>query len=444
MKDKNIENILLIQPPVVDGSRFYEIPLNLAYLASSLIEKNYNVRVLDLQYRGFDNADEILNKSYDLIGIATYSYTIDEVKKASTTIRRLYPESVIVVGGSHASFTPFETLESLPEINYVLVGESEQNLVKLCDLINRTSFSTNEHTHELVGVVSRKTKKNNQILLPKYCDVNTLPMASHSFHLFDLKDTMEINPFIPFLISRGCPYNCFYCASPAMWTNIRVRSWESIKNELDYLLTLNIEYLNFRDDNFACLKNIHPKLLPYLKKKNIKWGCELRLDEISNEQITQFIDSGMVKARLAVETIHEKSLIKINKRWRNCSISDSISKVQFLNSVCKDVRISFMIGIPGETKQDIYETFEFAENLKPATCAFWAYSPLPGTPIYNNPSKHGITRIYPHKQLDPLFSVIETNELTNEQINELLIEAHKRFSDRTWSETQNRKSRVFL
>lgn len=426
--------ILLVQPPAVDGSTFYELPLNLAYIASACIAAGLDVDILDMQIETEQRLYEILQNQYDVIGFATYSYTIGATKRLCELIRPLQPTAVLVLGGAHATFSTIQTLESISEADYVIQGEAEERFVLLCQLV---ADLRHEDIEKIYGVVGRNNISPT-ISLPQ-SDINQLALASDSFHLFNLKRAMELNSYFPLIASRGCPYRCSYCASPIMWGRPRIRSSTNLFSEIEQLKKYGIKHLNFRDDAFSALQSLHRTLLPFLSQAGIKWGCEFRLDDADENTIRSFVASGMAHARVAVESIHEKSLKKIRKRWKNCSVDERIYRIKLLTTLCESVRVSFMIGIPGETKEDIFMTFNFAEKLRPATCAFWAYSPLPGTPIYKFPKKHGITKILPHDQLDPLYSVIETRQLSNQEINELIKEAHARFPDNRFVDSTGRK-----
>jgi radical SAM superfamily enzyme YgiQ (UPF0313 family) len=440
-KSDSEHRILLVQPPMVDGSCFYEIPLNLAYLAAALLKAGFDVTVVDMQVATTEELDRILDEDFRVAGVATYSYTIQASASLCKKVRSKNPDCWIVLGGAHASFSVAETFTVIPEADYIVRGEAEFRFLEMCKIANRGDVKRGDDLG-VTGVICSKANRGALLSIPDVSrDVDVFPFASDAFHLFGLEASRKRNSLVPIIASRGCAHRCLYCSSPVFWQGVRIRSWRNLRSELEAYVRMGIDRVNFRDDDMASLVPLHKQLLPFLQNLGFQWGCELRLDRLRDGIIERFVEAGLVRARTAVETIHSHSLKRIRKNWGDCDIEERIRRVHKLVELCPEVRVSFMIGIPGEGEKEIRETMDFAERLRPATCAFWAYSPLPGTPIYQRPKAHGIT-ILPHKQLDPLFSVIETPELSNSQINNLLAEAHRRFTDPTWVTRDNRANRV--
>lgn len=413
--------VLLVKPPMVDGSSYYELPLNYAYLAAALLPQGYEVEVLDLQLSDWKALRSKLRRGYDIIGATTYSYSLSITKRLCEVFRVECPDALVLLGGPHASFAPVESLERFPQADAILRGESEHSFSKLCDLLQ--SGKTLSQCAEAISNLAIRGHSGCVGANPPPSLDDFRPAVS-AFHLFDIESSLNHNPYMPFLASRGCVYQCTFCLSPAAWGRMRIRSWQNILNELDEYRKRGYLRINFLDDIFSMLRPVLPSLLAYLKANKMHWGCETRLDDMEVAKIREFCDSGMDRIRISVESIHPDSLNLIRKKRRVCDIRE---RILLLASLCPDVQVSFMVGIPGETSTQILHTMDFAETLRPANCRFWAYSPLPGTPIYDHPLQHGILRILPHEQYNPHFSFIETVSQTNEEINALLRQAGERF-----------------
>jgi radical SAM superfamily enzyme YgiQ (UPF0313 family) len=337
-------------------------------------------------------------------------------------VQKITPTSYIILGGAHASFAPQETLERFLGAHAVMRGESEATFLQLCRYLDQ-GLDLPSCASKIENLVVRNVADNSQIGLRHPTDIDTIAAASSAFSLFDIEASLKINRFLPIIASRGCVYKCSFCLSPMMWKRLRIRSWERLRQELDFYRECGFYTINFRDDVFSLLRPLVPELLSYLKEHQFEWACETRLDDMDLAKIESFHDAGLSRIRVSVETIHKDSLRLINKNPRLCNIQERVQHMAKL----LDVRVSFMIGIPGETYDQVKATLDFAETLYPAKCRFWAYSPLPGTPIFENPEAHGIKEILPHLQLDPYKSFISTKEMTNETINSLLQGAQKRF-----------------
>ena len=187
-----------------------------------------------------------------------------------------------------------------------------------------------------------------------------------------------------------------------------------------------ISKLHFRDDNFVLVNNEMPRLLAFLKRHHFTWSCEVRLDMLSDQMAQEWVQAGLTEIRVSVETLNSTTLKRIGKEYRNHGLF--AERIRTLTDLGCFVRVSFMLGIPGDTRDDILRTFDYAEKLRPAQSVFGPYEPLPGTPIYWSPEKHGIRRVLDYEELGD-YSVIETEELTNQEINCLLDEALRRFPE---------------
>lgn len=413
--------VLLVKPPMVGGSSYYELPLNYAYLAASLLPHGHEVDIVDLQLGDWAGLEEKLRTGYDIVGATTYSYSLSVTKRLCGLLRTAAPGALVLLGGPHASFTPAETLERFPEVHAILRGESEHSLIQLCN-----SLQNGKTLAQCVGAIPNLAVRGNcgHVGINPPPPLDAFQQALSAFHLLDIESSLKRNPYMPFLASRGCVYQCTFCLSPAAWGRMRIRSWENIRDELDQYRDRGFLRINFLDDVFSMIKPVLPPLLAYLRENNIRWGCETRLDDMDPAKIRAYTDCGMDRIRISVESIHPDSLRLINKKRRACDLSE---RIHLLTALCPDVQVSFMVGIPGETTEQILHTMDFAETLRPANCRFWAYSPLPGTPIYEHPRDHGILRILPHEEYSPHYSYIETVTQTNDEINGLLRLAETRF-----------------
>jgi len=423
--------VLLVQPPFPEDTTYYEPPLHLAYLAASLMRRDIDVSIADVQLSGWLHLRELLSSGYDLVGTTVYTYSLRATRRIVDLAKSINPHVPVILGGAHPTFAHQDCFDRFEHIDGIMQGESENALTELCSHLTNGSLL---HTapNRIPNLLLRDSRSPDQSRTWSFAAIDRIPPASEAFSLLNLRAAVRRNKFVPIIASRGCPYSCTYCTSPRTWNGIRIRALDSLRNELERYLRAGISHLNFRDDCFSMLRNLLPNLLTYLKRAEVRWECETRIDDLSPQRAEQFVNAGLVGIRVSMETIHEKSLRQLNRRQRPC---DVCARVKTLVQHCPNTRVSFMIGIPGETVSDVKKTLDFAEKLRPAICKFWAYSPLPGSPIFDDPSRHGITHILPFDELKPNESFIETTTMTNEQINDLLCEARTRFHDPVWSDT---------
>ena len=416
-------NALLIQPPDVLGSRYYEPPLSLLYLASSLSRQGIITRICDMRLAGEKELIFQLNKAPDIVGFSTTSYTMSQVARYAKLVWLNSPESTIILGGAHATYAPEETIKTVPEASYIVLGEAEEIL---CKLVHRLQ----EEPRRVASLMNVWSVDNPQPYTPRYADMDTIPFASQSLVKLGLSKVLSANPYVPMIASRGCFYKCKFCLSPSYWGKIRIRSFANIKQELREYAQMGAMHINFRDDAFLMIPKVKNTVVPILGEMGFEWSCETRVDHLDVSSIESLIGNGMRKIRVSIETIHQKSHYLLGKG----KMPDLVMAQKTIRALVEsgiDVRISFMVGIPGETISDIHKTLMYAENLKPAICKFWAFTPLPGSVFFENPKYFGLQRTC-IGDFHPKRSSIQTDHLRAKDIDEILAIAEDRFPDPTW------------
>jgi anaerobic magnesium-protoporphyrin IX monomethyl ester cyclase len=160
--DKNID-AMLINPydenALKNALGFVAPPMNLMYLASSLENESYCVKIVDddLLQMGYEKISEMAEKlNPQVVGVTATTSTIKSALKYVEMIKKILPESLTVIGGPHATFMPFETLNSSEDLDVVVKGEGEETMVDILD----ESFKEVPYMDNVQGIFFRDPKKN--------------------------------------------------------------------------------------------------------------------------------------------------------------------------------------------------------------------------------------------------------------------------------------------
>src|SRR5690606_7148454 len=154
-----------------------------------------------------------------------------------------------VAVGTHVSAVPQNTIELIPELDYVIRHEPEMTFK---DIISHTL--DNRDPHDILGIAYRKDNKS--VLSPdrpllKSLDELPIP-KQHLLPLDKYKMPFLGNRYVWVLTNRGCPYSCTYCFEGVVWgKSVRYRSAESIYKELEYLAEHNVRNVLFLADLFT-------------------------------------------------------------------------------------------------------------------------------------------------------------------------------------------------
>lgn len=416
MLDKKIERILLIQPPRtihkgVENPRAAPL-LGIAYLAA-VLENFYDVKVLDAAAEDFWNMKEledgmirygldyqdidqrILEYKPDVVGISSmFSYQQSNVRQLAARIKNLCKDILVVAGGTHATAMPREVMAE-GNIDYVILGEGEYSF--------RSLLKTLENGKNISEVDGLAFKDGDTIKINPKTDyirnLDELPFPAR--HLLPMDKYSEINmshsvapiekfrlPYTPIVTSRGCPAACTYCSCEFMWGKhyFRSRSPENVLKEIELLVSEGYKEIYFDDDNFAHDKKRAHKILDGMleKKWDLTWSLPngvaiYRLDRPLLEKMKL---SGCYSMNLPIESGSQRVLKIMRKPLSLKKVPNIIEDIKKLGIYTVGM---FMIGTPGEKKEDIEKTLEVATKLKQSGLdyvEFFITIPLPGTKIY--------------------------------------------------------------
>ncbi|MFA5029363.1 MAG: radical SAM protein [Patescibacteria group bacterium] len=396
-------DILLILPP----KRFKEhrYSLGLMYISGYLRDHGYDNTIIeskifggkDYQYDREKAREEIIEIVVRLkpkiIGFTSTTIEINEVIWLNREIRSKI-DSHSIIGGSHATAMPEQTL--LSGFEAVVLGEGEETTLELVrelekDKPNLSSVGgiawLDRGSNRVVINKSREQIDISQLSLPAYDKIN---MDYHTRLGDDIIRGFPIRAAMV-MASRGCPYSCTFCGCNRIFGHqIRYRSLDNIKEEIKLLRDkYGVEGIWFADDTLTVSYDHVQKVCDIMKELGMYWGAQSRVDLTNEKMVKLMSSSGCLQLDFGVESGNQRVLDKIiNKRIK-------LAEVEKAFILCRKYHLrtqaSFMIGFPTETKEEMEDTFRFAQKIKPDYYSFNILMPLPGTEIYEKYFKGEIT-----------------------------------------------------
>lgn len=398
--------ILLINPAFFDNNEFrnryedyvdwikggnlyvapFEPPLGLAYLTSYLKQQGHEVILLDMQVLMMDSealALRLAAERPDLVGITAMTPTLPEALHVAEVARRTLPETKIVLGGVHPTLDP-ESVLSSPNVDFAVRGEGELVLRQLLDVLGGKGG-------ELTAIPGLCFRTDNGLHIvpkaPPIKDLDQLPGADYD--AFPVERYIEHNSLlrsvrgVSMIVSRGCPYSCTFCAVQQTMSRLwRVKSASKVVDEIiDLRDRYGIEGVWFKDSIFnmnpAWTREFCQQMID--RKVGVEWQANTRINLLREGELALMKRAGLSQIDLGIESGSPKSLIRLNKQITVDQIREKVKLAK------KFVRVFgfFMIGIPGENEEDVQETFEFAKSLELDRWSWSIYSPLPGSPLYD-------------------------------------------------------------
>ena len=194
-------------------------------------------------------------------------------------------------------------------------------------------------------------------------------------------------PVAPVLSSRGCPYNCDYCAVNSIWKRkYRTRSIENIVDEIELLIKrYGVKEIHFEDDNLTLNRQRVIELCDEIKRRNLKfsWACPngIRIDTLDEKLLKRMKESGCYSISFGIESGSQKVLDDVHKRL-DLKIVPGV--VRTARKVGIETKGFFIVGFPTDTEETIRQTVEFAKSLPLDVAAFFVCMPLPGSKLFED------------------------------------------------------------
>ena len=370
-------------------------PIGLLYIAS-YIRKNHSslkVKIYDSQVEAENFIKYVKEFNPDVVGITCQSALVYSALKTARILKKINPNIRVIVGGVHATIRPQDMLKS-KNVDIVVRGEGEETFLELCG---------KKPLKKIMGISYKKNGKIMHTLdRPINPDINDYPMPA-----LDLVPIQKyrISPdlktgerFGLILTSRGCPYNCIFCANKLLTKRTyRTRSKENIIQEIEfYLKEYNINQLMIIDDNFTVNKKRVIELCEeFIKRgyhKKFNWWAEARVDCLDEEILTIMKKSGCSIISLGLESGNQRLLDLIKKR---ISLPQVVKTVKMIHKVGIKSRASLILGLPTETRKESLKTIKFAYSLPLDQVRFSVATPFPGTELWDIAIKEG--KINPDK-----------------------------------------------
>jgi hopanoid biosynthesis associated radical SAM protein HpnJ len=202
-----------------------------------------------------------------------------------------------------------------------------------------------------------------------------------------------LNPFLSFYTSRGCPAMCTFCLWPQTHSGHRwrLRSCDDIANECKYVLENfpGLKEIFFDDDTFNYQKKRTIELCAKLKPLNFTWSCTSRVTT-DYETLKAMKEAGCRLLIVGYESGDQQILKNIKK-------GATIDMAQRFTANCHKLGLvihgDFIVGLPGESRETLRNTIDFAKKLDVETIQVSIAHPYPGTEFFDHVTKHNLITI---------------------------------------------------
>ena len=415
-----IKLLLLRNPMIVPKWGHMESicpPLGLAYVAASIQQAGYEVSCLDalgeapLQRNVLKDKNlisfglsieqilqRLASKDFNVLFVSLmFSCEWPMTKSIVQTIKKIYPNVLLVCGGEHITACPEFSMKDCPEIDVCVLGEGEETSIDLLKTIEQK-----KPLSKVNGIVFRSAE--GIVRNPNRSRINKLEnIAWPAWDLFPLENYLSnslgygVNPgrSMPMLISRGCPYQCTFCSSPQMWTTKwQARNVDLVIEEMQfYIDKYKAQNFDFYDLTTIVRKDWIVNFCQKIIKKNwnITWQMPAgtRSEALDEETLGLMFLSGQRHISYAPESGSVLTLQKIKKKLKIDRMKKSIRSARKKGM---SVKLNMIVGFPHETHREIFQTLGFVKDaavMGVDDVYLAAFAPYPGSELFDQLHENG-------------------------------------------------------
>ncbi len=366
-------------------------PLSLACLTAVLEAAGVEVEVLDFLVSRYSPAR--LRRAIDefrphLVGVTCVTMTYPQASRMLRVVKAFDPSVVTVIGGPHVTFTAQETLCRAPWTDVVVLGEGDDTIVELAAAVDSGAG---------FGAVAGISFRDGDAVTttaprPLISDLDRLPTPAR--YRLPLARYLALGMPCTVVTSRGCSYGCLFCSAHRMFgRRVRFREPGLVVDEIERIRRdLGFRQINIVDDTFT-VNHCHAEAVCHeMLRRNldVNWNVYARVDNMTPDLAALMKRAGCSTVLFGIESADETILEAIGK---GITPHDMRRGVAIAAGAGLRVYCSFIIGLPGESRQTIAASDAFAGEVNADFGAEYGYhilSPLPGTDLYHRAGDYGL------------------------------------------------------
>ena len=321
-----------------------------------------------------------------ILALSIHARNIKFSREVVLEVRKLLPDTIILVGG-YSCYQSEIGLKAFPECDYMIIREAELTLPPLIE-----KLVAGERPIGLPGILSRYDLPETQFVAgPLPQDLDAIEMPKYDWVNLKIYRNYNHYQLVPIISSRGCRWSrCRFCAERIYW---RVRSPGNVVDEFEWLVDHGCDLFMFNESDL----NGKPEVLLAICDEIIRRNLKVRLTgqlRIHKKNDRAFFDklkaAGFSALRFGVDAWSENGLKMQCKGYLPGMISQNLKdcwEAGIFNEV------NTVIGVPGETEEDIEETIALMSENKPYIGRIANINPLMltiGSIYWEDPEKYNI------------------------------------------------------
>lgn len=393
---------LIVVPRFIDApGQSYHFPIGLGYIASSLKHHGHQVDCLNLNHH-HGPLDEVMGRRLSRGDIGAVlsgglSAHYSKIKDLFDTVQRLSPGLVKIGGGGIVSSEPELMLRAFG-LDFGVIGEGEATIGELADALEQgrslntvNGIAYADNNGQVIVTPPRPVSKNlEQIPWPDYEGLeieayldDQTPADQFFYYPFD-------DPrVLPIINSRSCPFRCTFCYHP-LGNQYRERPLDDFFAEVEFLVTkYRVNGLCILDELFANRRERVQEFCRHIKKFNLKWLVNLRVDGVDRELLQMMKAAGCYYVCYGVESASDTVLKSMKKKITRAQIDQALRDTA---QTGLGIQANLIFGDPAETRETVQESLNWYTKHPEYQVNLAMISLYPGTELYRRAVERGLIK----------------------------------------------------
>jgi len=418
----------------------YIYPMVPAYAATMLSQAGYEVVWDDgiADRKSYDGWLRDLERACpNVVMFETKTPVVKKHWKIIGDVKRVLPDVKTILVGDHVTALPLESMQN-SHVDFVLTGGDYDFL-----LLNLVQQLHGKRKDLEPGIWFRKNDeiKNTGRFELKH-DLERLPFIDRDltrWQLYAYKNgNYKRTPGTYTMAGRDCWYRrdggCTFCSWPVLYPSFRVRSPESLVDEIEMLVAKYRVREVFDDTGTFPVGEWLRKFCSFMIERGLNekiyFSCNMRFGALSLEDYTLMKRAGFRMLLFGLESASQRILDEINK---GLTVEEMVDSCRKAKKAGLDVHVTIMFGYPAASREEELQTYRLARNLMEDGFADTLQStllmPYPGSRLYETALEKGWLRYSPSEweYWDMSEPVMKSLDMSSKEVKELCDETYKLF-----------------
>ncbi|WP_100330726.1 B12-binding domain-containing radical SAM protein [Bacillus xiapuensis] len=388
------------------NAKYIHTNLAIRYL-KAFAEPDYQVEMAEYTIKdpAINIVTDLFKKRPGVLGFSCYIWNIEETIKVIKMLKKVLPETVIVLGGPEVSYDVTHWLERIPEADFIVIGEGEETFKQLLDEI-----SGSRDWSRVPGIGYRKDGQSKINPQRNKLDLREMPSP------FRFKeDRSQLAKRITYIeTSRGCPFRCQFCLS-SIEVGVRYFNRERIKDDIRYLMANGAKTIKFVDRTFNISRSYAMEMFQFLIDEHVPgtvFQFEITAD-IMRPEVIDFLNAnapaGLFRFEIGVQSTNETTNELVMRKQNWSKLTRTVTMVKDGGKI--DQHLDLIAGLPEEDYYSFRQTFNDVFALRPEELQLGFLKMLRGTGLRLRASDHN----YVYMDHSP-YEILSNNVLSFEDI----------------------------